>query len=140
MASLEHWAKFKPDERLLREFDHWIVVARPKQITFGASVFLLKRPAPTLGSLNVDELAELAKVAQWFETTLTEKLGAEKFNYIAAMMKDPYFHFHAIPRYSQPVSVAGIEWPDEDWPAVATFRDVDTSDAVLAEVIKLLRG
>ena len=32
------------------------------------------------------------------------------------MMVDPNVHFHVIPRYSEPRSWNGIEFPDAGWP------------------------
>ncbi|MEA3075689.1 MAG: hypothetical protein QOF60_597 [Actinomycetota bacterium] len=124
----------------MRDFPHWLVVTRSKQVTLGASLFLLKRPVPSFGEVAAEELAELAAVAGWFEEAVIEAFGAERFNYIAAMMKDPWFHFHAIPRYSGPREFEGREWIDQDWPAVATFRDVQTSEVELFLVTERLRS
>lgn len=125
---LSHWEKFQPSGRTIRTFDHWLVVVRPKQVTLGSAVFLLKRAVTSMSEMTAGELSELAEIAAWYERRLREVFNAEKFNYIAAMMKDPYFHFHAIPRYGAEREFNGRSWADADWPAVATFRDVDTSD------------
>jgi diadenosine tetraphosphate (Ap4A) HIT family hydrolase len=66
-------------------------------------------------------------------------LGAEKVNVIAAMMKDPFVHFHFIPRYSQPKSAFGRDWVDEDWPRAATLRDVETPPEALGSIRDLIR-
>src|SRR6266545_2990335 len=126
MPHMEHWAKFKPDERLVADFDHWLIVIRPKQVTLGSCVFLLKRPATGLGDLSPSEASELPSVAAWFEERLKRVFEAEKFNYVAAMMKDPYVHFHAFPRYSAAREFAGRKWEDHAWPAVVRFEDVDS--------------
>lgn len=139
MSDLSHWAKFRPESLSIKEFASWIVVPRPKQVTVGSCVFLLKRPAPGLAELTTDELAELPTVAAWFESAVREEFAAEKFNYIAAMMKDPYFHLHAIPRYSAWRQFAGRQWEDENWPELVQFAPVGTSDAELEAVRDALR-
>ena len=42
-----------------------------------------------------------------------EKYGALKFNYIIMMMKDPFVHYHAFPRYDKNINMFGKEWKDE---------------------------
>ncbi|MFD4636576.1 HIT family protein [Lentzea sp. NPDC058436] len=134
MTALEHWKKFRPAELTVREFDHWLVVVRGKQVTLGSVVFLPKRAIPALGEMSHDESAEMPTVARWFERVTKELYGAERFNYVAAMMKDPFVHFHAFPRYSSARSAHDIEWRDEAWPRVIEFKDVDTSDEVLLDI------
>jgi diadenosine tetraphosphate (Ap4A) HIT family hydrolase len=63
-------------------------------------------------------------VEQW----LSEAFGAEKFNYLALMMKDPEVHFHVIPRYSQPVDFAGKSFVDQDWPLATERKALDLTD------------
>jgi diadenosine tetraphosphate (Ap4A) HIT family hydrolase len=132
--SLEHWEKFRPSDLGCREFRNWLVVVRQKQVTLGDCVFLVKRPVSSLAEMKADELSELADVAAWFETATKKLFAAERFNYIAAMMKDPYVHFHAFPRYSTPIVRYGIEWRDGAWPKVVEFLDVSTPDRVLSAI------
>jgi diadenosine tetraphosphate (Ap4A) HIT family hydrolase len=132
--ALEHWAKFRPSELTCREFSSWLVVVRQKQVTLGDCVFLVKRAVSSISEMTPGELAELAEVTGWFETVAKATYGAERFNYVAAMMKDPYVHFHAFPRYSGPIQRYDIEWRDEAWPKVIEFTDVTTPDNVLKAI------
>lgn len=132
--ALEHWAKFRPSELACREFSSWLVVVRQKQVTLGDCVFLVKRAVSSISEMEPNELAELAEVTAWFEATTKATFGAERFNYVAAMMKDPYVHFHAFPRYSTSTHRYGIEWRDEAWPKVIEFSDVATPDNVLKAI------
>ncbi len=50
------------------------------------------------------------------------------------MMKDPFIHFHFIPRYDSEVERGGKRWTDEDWPKVVTLRDVSTTEEDLLQV------
>lgn len=131
--------KFQPERLKIKEFDHWLVTVRTKQVTLGAVVFLLKRTEPSLAGLNSSEAQELPQVAKWFEDAASRLFGAEKFNYIAAMMKDPVVHFHALPRYSQERKFAGKSWTDKFWPKVATLEDVATTDTEMEALVEAYR-
>jgi diadenosine tetraphosphate (Ap4A) HIT family hydrolase len=132
--SLGHWEKFRPSDLACREFRNWLVVVRQKQVTLGSCVFLVKRPVSSVAQLNTDELSEFADVASWFETATRNLFAAEQFNYVAAMMKNTYVHFHVFPRYSTLIVRYGIEWHDYSWPNVVEFLDVDTPDRVLGKI------
>jgi diadenosine tetraphosphate (Ap4A) HIT family hydrolase len=132
--NLDHWAKFRPSDLTCSEFDHWLVVVRQKQVTLGDCVFLLKRPVESLGMVSAAELSEFSNVAGWFERATRGLYGAERFNYLAAMMKDPYVHFHAFPRYSISSKRYGQEWRDEAWPRAIELHDVSTSSEVLLAI------
>lgn len=125
----EHWERFALPETQYFETEHWLGVVRRKQVTLGSSVLLLKRPTPTLSSLTAEEAVDFVSAAGEFEQRALAAFGAEKFNYLAAMMKDPFLHFHAFPRYSAPVTFAGRDWRDEMWPRAIELRDIDTDEA-----------
>ena len=131
--------KFQPERLTVKEFDHWFVTVRTKQVTLGAVVILLKRTEPSLAGLESAEALELPLVVKWFEDAASSIFGAEKFNYIAAMMKDPFVHFHALPRYSQEKTFAGRQWVDKYWPKVATLEDVATTDEELEALVETYR-
>ena len=123
----------------LKRLDNWILALRANQVTLGSCVILLRRASPSLGDLQREEAAELPAVAAAFVSAARELFAAERCNYVAAMMRDRFVHFHAIPRYSGARSFAGREWLDEEWPRVATLRDVDTDDASRAALISAFR-
>ena len=137
--SNDHWKKFEPDRRLVKEFDNWLVVQRARQVTLGSCVLLLKRPVSGLGEAEPSELAELASVAAWFEIRTRALYEAERFNYVAAMMKDPYLHFHAFPRYSAARQAYGHTWEDAAWPKVASFEQVSVEADVTDQMVADLR-
>lgn len=112
---------FHPDETLVKDFQHWVVLVRENQLTLGNCYFVLKREIPFFGQMNSEESAELSCVMKWYEEKCRLLFGAEKFNYVAAMMRDNFVHFHAFPRYSKPVSRYGIEWKDDRWPRLLQF-------------------
>ncbi|MEE1766334.1 hypothetical protein [Streptomyces sp. SP18BB07] len=138
--SLDHWKKFRPEELTVRDFENWLIVVRGKQVTLGSAVILLRRPVASLGAMSATEAAELPNVCRWFEEQATVLYTAERFNYVAAMMKDPYVHFHVFPRYSSVQQKYGVEWVDAAWPKAVEMIDVSTSEPVLAQIASDLRG
>ena len=140
MSNLEHLAKFRPNDLAIKEFEHWIVCVRAKQVTLGSCVLLLKRAEPSIPNLIDAEALGLVEAAAWFEAAVREAFGAEKFNYIAAMMKDPFVHFHAFPRYSTERNALGKKWADPYWPRAVNLDDVSTSESDLASLVNILKS
>ena len=139
MGNYEFWKKFKIEDRLVKEFEYWFVVVRGKQVTLGACVFLLKRDASSLGELTSQEAEEFVQIVSWYENRLKSVYNAERFNYVVAMMKDPYVHYHAFPRYSSEQNLYGLTWKDEDWPRVVEFKKIDTEEKTLFAIRDALR-
>lgn len=133
---MSFYDKFKPEEYTIRDFNNWIIVVRPKQITLGDAVIILKNQVPSIGDASAEDLAELPTVVAWYEDRCKVLFGAEKFNYIAAMMKDNFVHFHAIPRYSEEKTFAGITWVDEFWPKPVSLIDVKTEKETLDAILE----
>lgn len=136
---MEFMKKFKPEKNAVKEFDYWIVLFREKQVTLGATVIVLKREIQSFSQMTSEEAAEFPKVVEWFEKLSAELFGAEKFNYVAAMMKDNFVHYHAFPRYSTVFSKYGVEWKDVTWPKVIEFLEVKYEDDLLEAIKKDLR-
>ena len=128
--------KFKPAELTIKDFNHWIVLLRQKQITLGDAVIVLKREVPSIGDATAEELAEFPTVIKWYEDKCKSLFAAEKFNYFAAMMKDNFVHFHSLPRYSTDIVRYGINWKDEFWPKPISLIDVSTEETVLQQLLK----
>ena len=133
--SHECLSKFEPEKYFIREFSHWLIVLRKKQITLGSCVFLIKSLCPNMSDVTEEELAELKGVFTWYEN-LTQRLFApDKYNYVVAMMKDPFVHIHAIPRYSRIISRYDAEWSDPCWPYFIQFMNVETDKTVLENIL-----
>ena len=131
--------KFKPESMTLKEFDNWVVVLRPKQQTLGDAVIILKTEHPFIGEATCEEFSEFPKVVEWYENKCRSLFGAEKFNYLAAMMKDNFVHFHAFPRYSKEIEMYGETWIDNDWPRPVTPGGNVPSEDVVAQLIEAFR-
>jgi len=110
--------KFGYPGSLVKEYDHWVVLVRPAQVTLGSLVLAAKSEARAYGDLPAAAFAEQGDVIVAIERALTAFTSYERINYLMLMMVDPNVHFHVIPRYSEPRSWHGIEFADGGWPGV----------------------
>jgi diadenosine tetraphosphate (Ap4A) HIT family hydrolase len=108
--------KFGYPATLLRELEHWVILLRPAQVTLGSLVLAAKSEATAYGALPRAAFAEQADAVALVERALAEFTCYERINYLMLMMVDPNVHFHVIPRYSEPRSWNGVEFPDAGWP------------------------
>ncbi|MCL2587324.1 MAG: HIT family protein [Firmicutes bacterium] len=134
---MEYLSVFNPDQYSIKEFEHWVVMVRYKHLTLGSCVIAPKRFVPAMSDLSTDEGAEFPIVAKWFEDTTRKLYGAEKFNYLALMMKDHFVHYHAFPRYSKAITRHGVEFQDTSWPiAIDLTAFGDYEDAIIQAIRK----
>src|SRR5438874_519392 len=104
--------KFGYPATLLREFDHWVVLLRPAQVTLGSLVLAAKSQATAYHQLPRDAFAEQADAVAAIEKILADFCAYERINYLMLMMVDPNVHFHDIPRYSAAREWNGTAFPD----------------------------
>ena len=108
--------KFGYPATLIREFDHWLVLLRPAQVTLGSLVLAAKSDATAFADLPRAAFEEQADVVAVIEHGLRAFCRYERLNYLMLMMVDPNVHFHVIPRYAEARIWSGIEFPDAGWP------------------------
>lgn len=108
--------KFGYPSTLVKEFDHWLILLRPAQVTLGSLVLAAKGAVTAYADLSREAFTEQADAIAAIERGLTSFPGYERINYLMLMMVDPHVHFHVIPRYSQPRSWQGVDFPDVGWP------------------------
>jgi diadenosine tetraphosphate (Ap4A) HIT family hydrolase len=108
--------KFGWPTSLVKEFEHWVILLRPAQVTLGSLVLAAKSDASAYGALPREAFQEQADVVATIERALTRWIRYERINYLMLMMVDPNVHFHVIPRYSGSRSWMGIEFADAGWP------------------------
>jgi diadenosine tetraphosphate (Ap4A) HIT family hydrolase len=130
----------KPFYGLIKEFNHWVVLFREKQVTIGSLIIMSKElEKESLGDVSAEAWTEFPEVSAFVESTIKKAFGAEKFNYLALMMFDPEVHFHVIPRYSSPVTFMNKEFIDPDWPyatkKIALDLDEETRDAIKSKIL-----
>ena len=128
--------KFGFPDTLVREFEHWVVLLRPAQPTLGSLVLAAKSEATAFSALPAPAFTELAIVVPAIEKALAAFSAYERINYLMLMMVDPNVHFHVIPRYSEPQTWNGIDFPDEGWPGAPDLKLVVNLDAKLVKSLK----
>jgi diadenosine tetraphosphate (Ap4A) HIT family hydrolase len=128
--------KFGFPATLVREFEHWLVLLRPGQVTLGSLVLAAKSDATAFGELPEPAFAELAGAVPAIEKALAAFSRYERINYLMLMMVDPHVHFHVVPRYSGSREWGGVEFPDQGWPGPP---DLKSPVALSAQQISSLR-
>ena len=113
--------KFGFPTTLLKEFEHWVVLVRPAQVTLGSLILAAKSDATAYSDLPRPAFDEKADAVAAIERALRKLVAYERINYLMLMMVDPNVHFHVIPRYSKPRRWNGIDFPDEGWPGPPKF-------------------
>ena len=132
--------KFGHPATLIAEYDHWVVLLRPAQLTLGALVLAAKSDATAFGDLPAEAHAELKTATAAIEAALTQAVGYAKINYLMLMMVDPHVHFHVLPRYEGERSGAGLTVVDAGWPAQPDLgQAVKLDDAQVAALAGWLR-
>lgn len=129
-------AKFGYPETLTREFDHWVVLLRPQQVTLGALVLVCKEDIDALSGASVEAFAELKEITTILESGLKGCFAYDKINYLMLMMVDPDVHFHVLPRYAAPRAFDQMEFTDPGWPGPP---DLANSNEVGNQVKRQLR-
>lgn len=133
--------KFGWPATLVKEFDHWVVLARPAQPTLGSLVLAAKSDATAFGDLPAEAHAELKQATAAIEAALAGAVDYAKLNYLMLMMVDPNVHFHVIPRYDGVREWNGREFVDVGWPKVPDLSHaVALEGEELAELVDWLRG
>ena len=109
-------AKFGHPATLVRDYDHWVVLLRPAQVTAGSLILAAKSDATAYGELSQAAFIEQGRVVAEIEAVLRRAVAYERINYLMLMMVDPNVHFHVLPRYSGSRSFAGLDIADVGWP------------------------
>jgi diadenosine tetraphosphate (Ap4A) HIT family hydrolase len=120
--------KFGYPQTLVREYDHWLVLLRPAQVTAGSLVLAAKADSTAYGALPMQAFAEQGKVVADIEAALQRAVGYERINYLMLMMVDPNVHFHVFPRYSGSRSFAGLNIADHGWQGPPDLKSAVTLD------------
>jgi diadenosine tetraphosphate (Ap4A) HIT family hydrolase len=132
----ETMKKFGFPGSLIREYNHWVVLLRPAQVTLGSLVLAAKSDATAFGQLPAAAHAELAPITKEVEATLLAEIGYEKINYLMLMMVDPNVHFHIFPRYPGSRTMEGVTVLDSGWPGPPDLKSAPDIDAAKLERLR----
>ena len=128
--------KFGHPASLIREYRHWLVLARPLQATLGALVLVCIDAAKAFSQISVRAFEELAQVSADLDAALTRCFKPDKLNYLMLMMVDPDVHFHVLPRYESAREFAGRTHSDRFWPKPVDLTQPAETDAALTEAVR----
>jgi diadenosine tetraphosphate (Ap4A) HIT family hydrolase len=133
--------RFGYPDTLVKEYDHWVVLLRPPQVTLGSLILACKEDAQRLSDVSVEAYTELKAATVGIETALSLAFQYDKINYLALMMVDKEVHFHVIPRYGRAIDMFGHTFLDAGWPAVPQLgATADISDAQFNDILEKVRG
>ena len=126
---------------LVREYQHWVALVRPKQITLGALALVCKESAEAFSAISPGAFAELKDAVIDIERGLKAAFAYDKINYLMLMMNDRQVHFHVLPRYASARTFAGVTALDPGWPKAPDLaQTVPLSAEQLAQLRDHLRG
>lgn len=136
--------KFGYPATLVAEFEHWLILLRPAQVTLGSLVLAAKSDATAYHELPREAFAEKADAITAIEAVLRDFCAYQRINYLMLMMVDPNVHFHVIPRYPEPRQWNGVEFPDAGWAGpprldAAVKLDEGQLQALVSEVAAAFR-
>lgn len=133
--------KFGYPDTCIREFEHWIILLRPAQITLGSLVVSTKSEIMQFSHIPAEAFSELKLVTDILERSLIRAVQAEKFNYLMLMMVDPHVHFHVIPRYEGARQIGEVSIEDQDWPeAPRISRSRQLNPIEVEKIVSFFKG
>ena len=131
--------KFGYPDSTVKEFQNWVILLRPQQLTLGSVVLVCKEPATAFSAVSTEAFTELQQVITQVERVLQDAFTYDKINFLMLMMVDPHVHFHVVPRYGQERTFDGQKFYDYAWPGPPDFSrgnqtKVETNQAILAHL------
>ena len=108
--------KFQYPKSCIKEYEFWVVMIRPKQVTLGSLIIAYKDDVENLSEIELKGYEELKIIITYIENCLKKMFNYDVINYLTLMMIDKNVHTHVIPRYSRPVLYKSKQFADKDWP------------------------
>ena len=132
--------KFGYPATLLRDYQYWVLLLRPAQVTAGSLILAAKGDATAYGDLPEAAFTEQAAIVAEVEQMLRTAVKMDKLNYLMLMMVDPHVHFHIFPRYRGDRSIAGLVLTDHGWPGPPDLKSaVELDSAAIGLAVELFR-
>ncbi len=108
--------KFGYPNTCVKEFQHWVILLRPQQVTLGSLILVCREEVTAFSKISLDAFGELSGIIRELESNVFRAFGYTKINYLMLMMVDPEVHFHVIPRYDTPRTFGQEQFRDHGWP------------------------
>lgn len=115
--------KFGYPKSLVKEYQHWAVLLRPKQVTLGSLIVICKEQVDSFSDISPAAFSEFERVIRDVESNLYRLFAYDKINHMMLMMTDPEVHFHVIPRYAGLREFHGNLFGDHSWPGVPNLAN-----------------
>lgn len=120
----------------IKEFQQWVVLLRPKQVTLGSLLLICREEATAFSQISPEAFEELSGIIQEMESSLSRAFAYNKINYLMLMMVDPEVHFHVIPRYDAPRTFFEQQFIDQGWPGPPDLKyPNETSSELNKEIL-----
>ncbi len=133
--------KFGYPETCIKEFQQWVVVLRPQQVTLGSLVLICREDATAFSQISTEAFGELPKIIREIETSVSRAFAYSKINYLMLMMVDPEVHFHIIPRYDVARTFFQQQFLDNGWPGPPALKSPNaTSMEINQEILMHLKN
>lgn len=114
-------------ETVVREYQRWLVLLAPRQMTLGTLILAAKDGVTSVAELSDETFAQFPRVIREVEGTLRRTFHVDRFNYLWLMMANPEVHAAIIPRYASQRTFGGVTFNDPGWPK---RPDTDVSHAL----------
>lgn len=132
--------KFGYPDSLAKEYEHWLVLVRPEQVTLGSMIIFEKNGLHKYSDIPDASHHELGKVIRNVEKVLGDEFRHDKINYLMLMMVDPEVHYHAIPRYAEERLFQGLPFHDYGWPALPNLGEINqVPDNIFKSLVRTLK-
>ncbi len=128
--------KFGYPDSCVKEFERWVVLLRPQQVTIGALVLACKEHATAFSEISPEAMVELHQALVQVERALRAAFAYDKINYLMLMMVDPDVHFHVLPRYAKERVFQGQTYSDHAWPRPPDLSQVNLTDDTITRALR----
>lgn len=131
--------KFGYPATLVRDYQHWVLLVRPAQVTAGSMILAAKGDYTAYGALPGEAFVEQGLIVTEIEEKLRRVVNMDKINYLMLMMVDPHVHFHIFPRYQGSRSFAGLDLADHGWPGPPDLKSaVELDSGAIGQAVEAL--
>ncbi|MDO8599758.1 MAG: HIT family protein [bacterium] len=128
-------------DTLVHEYDHWVVLAAPRQLTLGAMLVVCRDGTTTLGAVSDESWNEFPRVIRAIEATVHRLFQHDRMNVLFLMMAVPEVHAAIIPRYAKSRVFNGTTFTDPGWPRKPDLDAAhDLDPKIHSELVHTLRG
>ncbi len=126
---------FNYPDSLIKKYNKWVVLLRPKQVTLGSLILAYIPDVERLSDVSEDGFLEFGNIVKDIEKVLKDLFQYDKINYLTLMMVDKNVHVHVIPRYADSQTYLNKSYRDKGWPGIP---DLSYSTSLNEEEQRLL--